>query len=313
MIKNCNYIVTIILFGILNLVLGCKKETPKPQNKTPIIVKDTIPLINNDTALFNIVLEKEITIDEYFRFISGIVETYDSLVPYPLNEYLLVHSNEGLIDTFAQSDYYFQMKKGRFIYNQKKYIVLHKADTLFLPNEKTATQIQEKINSFWIDINIPEFKLRIMQEDSITATIPVRVGQVGARYMSTVNREVDMKTKTGVGQIVKINRNPRWQNPVNGHLYETTLRDDLQRTLVPRIPFLSPEINGKRWGQLIHPTTNAETLGKAYSNGCIGTGEADAWRIYFHAPIGTKVVIRYDLEIEENGDTIKLKNIYGNK
>ena len=63
MIKNCNYIVTIILFGILNLVLGCKKETPKPQNKTPIIVKDTIPLINNDTALFNIVLEKEITID----------------------------------------------------------------------------------------------------------------------------------------------------------------------------------------------------------------------------------------------------------
>ena len=131
--------------------------------------------------------------------------------------------------------------------------------------------------------------------------------------MSTVEREVDMKTRTGEGKIVKINRNPRWQNPVDGHEYKTTLRDDLRRTKVPRIPFLNPEINGIRWGQLIHPTTNQETLGKAYSNGCIGTGEGDAWRIYFHAPIGTKVVIRYDLEIIENGDTLKLKDIYSYK
>lgn len=313
MIKNCNSIVTIILLGVLSLVLGCKKETPAPQNETPIIVKDTIPLVKKDTPLFNIILEKDITINEYFDFINGLVEKYDSLVPYPLNEYLLVHANEKLIDTFTQSDYYFQLENERFIYNQKAYIVLHKADTVFLPNEKIAAQIQEKINSFWIDINIPEYKLRIMQDDSISVTVPVRVGRVGARFMSTVNREVEMKTRTGEGQIIKINRNPRWQNPVDGHEYETTLRDDLQRTLVPRIPFLNPEINGKRWGQLIHPTTNPETLGKAYSNGCIGTGEGDAWRIYFHAPIGTKVVIRYDLEIEENGDTIKLKDIYGYK
>ncbi len=310
MFKKCKYNVIIFLLGFVILFFGCKKDYPKLPIDAPIIVKDTIPLIKKDTPLFNIILEKDITIDEYFDFVKDLIEKYDSLVSYPLNEYLLVHANEGLIDAFVQSDYYFQMEKGNFIYNQKEYVVLRKQDTLIIPNEKNGSQIQAKINSYWIDINIPEYKLRIRQGDSIAHTIPVRVGQIGARYMSTVKREVDMKTKTGEGKIVTINRDPRWQNPVDGHRYETTLRDDLHRTLVPRIPFLNPEINGHRWGQLIHPTTNQETLGKAYSNGCIGTGEGDAWRIYFHAPIGTKVVIRYDLEIIENGDTLKLKDIY---
>ncbi len=313
MIEKCKYTVAILILTSLVFLLGCKKETPAPQIETPIILMDTIPLIKKDTPLFEIILEKNVTIDEYFDFINNLVEVYDTLVPYELNEYLLIHANEGLIDTFVQSDYYFQMEKGNFVYNQKAHVVLRKLDTLFLPNEEVANQIQEKINSYWLDINVPEYKLRIMQNDSIAHSIPIRVGQVGARYMSTVSRKVDMKTKTGVGEIVKINRDPRWQNPVDGHEYKTTLRDDLRRTLVPRIPFLNPEINGHRWGQLIHPTTNPETLGKAYSNGCIGTGEGDAWRIYFHAPIGTKVVIRYDLEIEENGDTLKLDDIYSYK
>ena len=50
-------------------------------------------------------------------------------------------------------------------------------------------------------------------------------------------------------------------------------------TKLPQIPFIETEINGIRNGQLIHPTTNPETLNKAYSNGCIGTKEADAWVI----------------------------------
>ncbi len=40
--------------------------------------------------------------------------------------------------------------------------------------------------------------------------------------------------------------------------------------------------------------TDPKTLAKAASNGCIGTSEADGWRIYFFAPTGTKVLIRYD-------------------
>jgi len=80
---------------------------------------------------------------------------------------------------------------------------------------------------------------------------------------------------------------------------------------LPQIPFLETEINGMRNGQLIHPTTNPITLEKAYSNGCIGTKEADAWVIYYYAPVGTKIAIRYDLNIKDSmGKKIVLKDIY---
>jgi L,D-transpeptidase ErfK/SrfK len=56
---------------------------------------------------------------------------------------------------------------------------------------------------------------------------------------------------------------------------------------------------------------SGKTLGKAYSNGCVGTSEQDAWRLYFYAPIGTKVVIRYDrLVINSTGDSTLLPHIY---
>ena len=297
--------------GITLLFIGCqKKRQYNLEPPTPSEENRSIPVVKIDTPLFKVILKNDISIEKYFNFVQELVFQYDTLVPYPLNEYLIVHANPWLIDRFAHTDYYFQLEKGNFIYQQKKEIVLNAKDTLLLPNEKTAQSIQQKIDSYALDINIPEFRLRILENDSTIYKFPIRVGQVGKRYMSMAKRKVDMKTRTGVGTIVAINRNPRWQNPVDGREYKTTLRDDLQRTLVPRIPFLVTEINGHRWGQLIHPTTNPNTLGKAYSNGCIGTKEGDAWKIYFHAPIGTKIIIRYDLEVEENGKKLKLKNIY---
>ena len=304
----------LLIFSIKIIFLfGCKKDAPPPKDDVPKIEVDSTQIAIVPPPLFELVVEKNISIDEYFDYINEVVHHYDSLVPYQLTEYLLVHANERLIDTFAQTDYYFQMEKGNFFYDQKKQIVFHKNDTLVIPNESDALEIQEKINSFSIDINIPEFKLRVLQKDSILHTFPVRVGKKGKRFMSTVGRDVKMPTRTGVGKIAKINRDPRWENPVNGKEYITTQRDDKRRTLVPRIPFLHPEIDGHRWGQLIHPTTNPETLGKASSNGCIGTREGDAWIIYFHAPIETRVVIRYDLEIERDGEKITLKDIYGKR
>jgi L,D-transpeptidase ErfK/SrfK len=93
-----------------------------------------------------------------------------------------------------------------------------------------------------------------------------------------------------------------------------TKRDDNRVTKLPQIPFIETEINGIRNGQLIHPTTNAATLGKVYSNGCIGTNEADAWVIYYYAPIETKIKIRYDLNVvDASGDSIVLKDIYNKK
>ena len=299
----------LILVSILMtiLLLSCSKQN---QEELSYFKIEHAPIVKVDPALFEIEIEKDITVDAYFDFIENVVTTYDSLVPYDLTMYLLIHNNNWIIDTFAHTDYYYQKDKGNFIYDQQAEIVLKKGEILLVPNEEKANQIIEKINSFSIDVNIPEFQLRILENDSIVHTFPVRVGQTGERFMSTANRIVKMKTRTGNGQIASINTNPRWENPVDGHRYHTTLRDDKRRTLVPRIPFLHPEINGLRWGQLIHPTTNPETLGRAYSNGCIGTSEGAAWRIYFYAPIGTPIKIRYDLEVEKNGEMIFLKDIY---
>jgi L,D-transpeptidase ErfK/SrfK len=45
----------------------------------------------------------------------------------------------------------------------------------------------------------------------------------------------------------------------------------------------------------------------------MGTKEGDIWRVYYYAPIGTKVVIRYNRRLIENNDTILLKHIYSDK
>jgi L,D-transpeptidase ErfK/SrfK len=121
-----------------------------------------------------------------------------------------------------------------------------------------------------------------------------------------------LRTSTGTGTIARINKNPKYINPVDNEVYEETTRDDGKVTKLPRIPWLDPKLDGRRIGQLIHPTTNPNSLGKAFSNGCIGLKEADAWRVYYYAPIGTKVVFRYDLQVvNPAGDTIRLRDIYG--
>jgi len=137
------------------------------------------------------------------------------------------------------------------------------------------------------------------------------VGRNEKKYLKMGDRITDLKTKKGKGKIVAHVKDPDYYNPVNGHQYYVTRRDDLKVTKLPQIPWIETEINGIRYGQLIHPTTNPKTLKKAYSNGCIGTSESDAWIIYYNAPIGTNINIRYDLNVvNHNGENIVLKDIY---
>ena len=154
------------------------------------------------------------------------------------------------------------------------------------------------------------YKLRIIERDSIRYTFPVRVGQNRERYLKTAGHVVNLRTPIGKGEIIRIAKDPWYMNPVNGHRYFVTNRDDGKQTRLPMIPFLEPTIDGRRQGALIHPTTNPVTLGKVYSNGCVGMEEGNAWIVYYNAPLGTQVIFRYDLEVIENGDTIELNDIY---
>ncbi|MBK8561878.1 MAG: L,D-transpeptidase [Saprospiraceae bacterium] len=257
------------------------------------------------------VLTYDVTIGCLFYFLDTLAAHYDTLVPYKMSEHLLVRANPWVIDSLENTDYYRLKEKGIFNYDNRPLVVMQEGDTLFIPNETDALALQARMDSTVLDINIPEFKLRIVENGDTIYTLPVRVGQNRKRYLLATDRVTDLRTKTGKGSIIRHSKDPFFRDPVDGRLFNITERDDHKKTRMPLIPWIEPELNGRRTGQMIHPTSNPKSLGKAYSNGCIGTKEADAWRIYYYAPLGTRVVVRYDLQVvNENGDTIRLKDIY---
>tara|TARA_R110002095_G_scaffold638_1_gene3051 strand:- start:1435 stop:2376 length:942 start_codon:yes stop_codon:yes gene_type:complete len=300
------------LFVLTPLLLILKFYCPKNDDYfASLNTLGSKTLISNALPI-TIKISHDVIIENYFQFIDSITTTYDSMTPYSLTEHLLVRTNAWIIDTLQNTDYYRMKARDSFVYNQKKMIVLPEGAVITIPDSAKAIKLLNSFKNTLIDINIPEFKLRLFEDSTKRYEFPIRVGRNEKKYLKMAGRVVDLKTKTGNGTIVKHVRNPSYYNPVNGHRYFVTKRDDEKVTKLPQISFIETEINGLRNGQLIHPTTNPITLGKAYSNGCIGTNEADAWVIYYYAPIGTKIKIRYDLNVlNEKGERIMLKDIYG--
>ncbi|MFT5738438.1 MAG: L,D-transpeptidase ErfK/SrfK [Maribacter sp.] len=280
-----------------------ENEVPKADTLQPYIAAFKLPK--------KVRVGRNILIEEYFKFVDSLVNKYDSLVPYTLSEHVLVRSNLWIMDTLANTDYYRMMIRDSFVYDQRKMIALPEGSILKIPDSLTACQILDNFANTQIDVNIPEFKLRIFEDSILLYTFPIRVGQNRERYLKFGDRVTDLRTKIGKGRIIDHVKHPEFYNPVDGKQFYVTKRDDGKITIMPQIPWIETEINSIRNGQMIHPTTNPKTLGKAYSNGCIGTKEADAWIIYYHVPLGTKIKIRYDLENYEEGLVISvLKDIY---
>ncbi|AUC81136.1 L,D-transpeptidase [Lacinutrix sp. Bg11-31] len=298
-----------LLFILSLLFIACntKEESIILSSQVVLIPKISV----KKDSITTILIEKPVKIEHYFQYLDSIVCKYDSITPYSLTEHLLVRANPWIIDTLQNTDYYRLKAKDSFVYNQKKMVILPKGANLILPDSVLAKKLQKSIDKTLIDVNIPEYKLRIYEDSLLLYEFTVRVGRHEKKYLKFGDRITDLRTKTGNGSIVDHVKNPDYYNPVNGHQYHVTRRDDNKVTALPQIPWLITEINNIRYGQLIHPTTNPKSLGKAYSNGCIGTREADAWIIYYHATLGTKINIRYDLMVEKDGKPQVLKDIYG--
>tara|TARA_R110002074_G_scaffold349981_2_gene520755 strand:- start:25466 stop:26410 length:945 start_codon:yes stop_codon:yes gene_type:complete len=293
------------------LFISCNFINPPNLEKEQAKIIIATPHIKEVPSYKQLMVTKDVRIGKYFEFMDSVVSKYDSLVPYALSEHLLVRNNPWIIDTLANTDYYRMMARDSFVYDQKQMIVLPKGSQLTIPDSLSACKLLENFYATEIDINIPEYKLRIFQDSILLYTFPVRVGQNRERYLKFGDRVTDLRTKTGKGTIVKHVKHPDFYNPVNGKRFYVTRRDDGKTTLMPQIPWIETEINNIRNGQMIHPTTNPNTLGKAYSNGCVGVGEADAWTIYYYAPLGTKLRIRYDLETYDEGMVISiLRDVY---
>lgn len=298
------------------LAAGCFSKTEpslvteKPEAISPQTVMEFKEKKKEIPKLFHSI-KNNISVGDYYDYIDDLVAHYDSTLHYPLSEHIIVRANPWLIDSFAHTDYYHLMEQGVFVYDPQSVVILHAGDSLLIPSEIQTKIILDKMANTIIDVNIPEFQMRIIEGSKVVEQFSVRVGQNTKRYLAMAGRDVDLRTRPGLGSIVRINRDPAFINPRNNKRYKVTKRDDGKITKMPRIPWIEPEINGIRYGQLIHPTTNLRTLGKAYSNGCVGTSEGDAWKVYFYAPLGTQVRFRYDLEtVNLEGDTTLFKDIY---
>lgn len=297
------------------LSCGDAKTNISSLNKTSIHIntssKKNDPFLKMQIDTLKVVVKKDVAIRVYFKWMDSLIQTHNTKNNYVIDEYIVVRSNPWILDTLAHTDYYYLMENGIFNEDPQSLIALPKGNTLMLPDSLQTQTIRERMANTYIDINIPEYKLRIIENGKEQYKFPIRVGQNSKRYLEMAKREVDIRTKPGIGKIVRVNKNPLFINPKDNKKYFTTKRDDNKITKLPTIPWIEPEINGQRYGQLIHPTTNMATLEKAYSNGCIGLRESDAWFAYYYAPVHTKVVIRYDLHgKDDEGKDVHFKNIY---
>lgn len=306
------FVCAILVYTMLLVAMGTFDwHTTSNCENTRRTFNNPYSIVQRGPTQASIRIPRNVLIGDYFEFMDSVVHLYDSILPYPLTEHLLVRNNTWIVDTLANTDYYRMMKRDSFVYDQREMIALPEGSVLKLPDSLSACHMLEDLANTEIDINIPEFRLRIYQDSILKYTFPIRVGQNRKRYLKLGDRITDLRTKTGRGIIVDHVKHPDFYDPVSGEQFYLTKRDDGKTTVMPQIPWIETEINGVRNGQMIHPTTNPKTLGKAYSNGCIGTKEADAWLIYYHAPLGTKLRIRYDLEIYEEGLVVAVfKDIY---
>ena len=272
----------------------------------------TIPLEKVVPFLSFHQMEKDVVLGNYFSFIEKLADQYNQQRNYPVTEHLLVRANPWLVDSLASTDYYDRKEKGQLIGDQKKMIILRQGELIRIPDSTMACDLMDDFGNTLIDINIPACELVVIVNEESIFSFPVRVGRNERKYLAMAGTRVDLRTQAGNGKIIRVNKRPKFVNPVNNRPYYQTRRDDGHYTSLPIIPWLEPEINGQRFGQLIHPTTNEETLGRAYSNGCIGTSEADGWRLYYYAPLGARIRIRYDLvDYGPEGEMFIYPDIYG--
>jgi hypothetical protein len=285
---------------VLTLPVDTMALVPEPDSHPVFIEPITVEVGYNVTA------------KRYFAFMDSLLAALDSVGGFKLDEYLLVRANPWILDTLRHTDYYFRMDTlGEFCEDPQALIFLRAGSKLVIPDSVAIVRMNERMAMTVIDVNVPEFKLRIREGDTVLYTFDVRVGRRENKFLSMAGRVVNLETPIGVGEIVRINKAPWFINPVDGKRYHKTRRDDGRYTKLPGIPWIEPAINGIRQGALIHPTTNRSTLGKSISNGCVGAAEGAMWVVYYHAPLGTKVIYRYDLEIvTASGDTLIMPDIY---
>ena len=107
---------------------------------------------------------------EYFDVMDDFIDRYNEIQNTPIDEYIFVHCNPWIIDSLAATDYYIMKEKGNTVLDNRNLIILNRGDKLNLPDSAEIIKIKLKLDSIWLDVNIPEYKLRIRKGDEVLYT-----------------------------------------------------------------------------------------------------------------------------------------------
>jgi hypothetical protein len=163
-----------------------------------------------------------------------------------------------------------------------------------------------------IYINIASFTLKLISGGECEKKYKIRVGKL------------DAKTITGAGTVTKKFKKSYFRYSSGDQKGEiirySNIRSSFNGKIVKRIkiPYdkikgLELEINGVVTGQIIHATTNPETLGHACSSGCIGLSIEDMLDLYDRVKTGAKVLIEYNPVEYHDGYFYFYNDIYNYK
>lgn len=180
---------------------------------------------------------------------------------------------------------------------------------------KIFLKIKDKQNKFFaapkIIVNLPSYELFFIIADKVES-YPVRIGKKSH------------PTEIGKGYIINKIRKPVFRYTIGDNagevITQSRIYDQPNGKLIKVIPMpyedmrsLEPYINGKRNGQMIHSTTNSETIGYPWSSGCIGLKIDDMLKLYEKVPLHTELEIRYDV-LRYNENTLLLyADVYNRK
>lgn len=175
--------------------------------------------------------------------------------------------------------------------------------------DSSSSDVSDEDKEYEIYVNIPSFTLKLISGGVCEKKYKIRVGKL------------QTKTITGIGSVTKKFTTSYFRyssGPQKGEIIRySNIRSSYNGKIVKRIkiPYdkikgLELEINGVITGQIIHATTNPETLGHACSSGCVGMSIEDMLDLYARVKPGTKVLIEYNPVEYHDGTFYFYNDIY---
>jgi len=166
--------------------------------------------------------------------------------------------------------------------------------------------------NYEIYVNIPSFTLSLISDGVVEKKYKIRVGKpktpticgVGSITRKFVTSYFRYSSGPQKGEVIRYSN---IRNTYNGKI--------VKRIKIPyeKIKGLELEINGEITGQIIHATTNPETMGHACSSGCVGMSIEDTLDLYKRVEAGTKVLIEYNLVEYNDGVFYFYEDVYKRK